>query len=131
VTAAWAGSFELPRLAVASAHDAHWQLAGLTNPAVRVTGTGHYAYDTRDDASAYHYGYDVDYDLMIDDQRAIDGELRFAIAAEHTGRAPRGFAMAAGVTFAPDDTAQLVLDGTRRYQIALATGGVTALDALD
>jgi len=124
VDAAWSGTLDTPRLTLAIAHDARWQLSGMVGAITHVAGTGQLSYDTRDGASAYHYAYDAAYQVVIDDQRAIGGAIQFAITAEHTGSSPRRFAIAADVTFEPDDTAMLVLDGARRYRIMLATGAV-------
>jgi hypothetical protein len=134
VEATWTGGFDLPHLAVTISHDARWQLTGMVGSIAHIDGTGQLAYDTRDDASSYHYQYDATYHVIVNDQRAIGGTIALSIAAEHraadaAGGATRKLAITAQLTFAPDDTAELVLDGSRHYRIALATGAVTALDA--
>jgi len=131
VTSTWSSDLDLPALAVSLTHDAAWQLSGITPSVAHVDGTGSLSYDTRDDASTYHYQYAATYHVVVDDTRAIGGAITFAI---HGDRAQAGahhrFTITAQLTFAPDDTAELVLDGARHYRIALATGVVTDLDAL-
>ncbi|HEX4422100.1 MAG TPA: hypothetical protein VH165_29515 [Kofleriaceae bacterium] len=130
VRTTWSSELELPYLAVSIAHDATWQLTGITRSIAHVDGIGHLAYDTRDNASGYHYRYDATYHVVVDDQRAIGGDIELAISTEHTapaGTVARRFAIDAQLTFSPDDTAELTLDGTRHYRIALATGAVTPI----
>ena len=123
VDATWTGTLELPDGALDLQHDARWQLSRMSGSIAHVDGTGHLAYRTRDLGSSYAYRYDATYHVIVNDVRAIGGDLHFAITGQHAGAAP--YAIAADVTFAPDDTATLVLDGTRRYQILLATGAIT------
>jgi hypothetical protein len=131
VTATWSSGLDLPQLAMSIAHDASWQLTGITPQLAHVDGTGHLTYDTSDDATTFHYGYDATYHVVVDDKRAIGGAIDFTIHGERTvTSASHRFTIAAQLTFAPDDTAELVLDGTHHYRIALATGIVTDLDAL-
>jgi hypothetical protein len=127
VEAAWSGRLDLPQLALSIEHEAHWQLSRMVGDIAHVDGTGRLAYDTRDDAATHHYAYDASYHVVIDDQRAIGGDIRFAIDVAHTGPAARRYTVAAALAFEPDDTALLVLDGARRYRVALATGAVTPL----
>jgi len=131
VTSSWSGGLELPALAMSIAHDATWKLSGITPQVAHVDGTGHLTYDTRDDASAYHYRYDATYHVVVGEKRAIGGELTFAISGEHKANATgdtRRFAIDAELTFHPDDTAELSLDDVHHYRIAMATGKVTKLD---
>ena len=133
VTSTWSSDLDLPQLAVSLAHNAAWQLSGITPSVAHVDGTGSLSYDTRDDASTYHYQYAATYHVVIDDTRAIGGTIAFAIHGERTqmrSQASHRFTINAQLTFEPDDTAELVLDGARHYRIALATGVVTDLDAL-
>ncbi|HET9623567.1 MAG TPA: hypothetical protein VFP84_19480 [Kofleriaceae bacterium] len=131
VASTWSAGLDLPQLAMTIAHDATWQLTGITPSIAHVDGTGSLTYDTRDDASSFHYRYDATYHVVVDDTRAIGGEIGFEIHGERrAARATHRFAITAQLTFAPDDTAELVLDGTHHYRIALATGIVTDLDAL-
>ena len=130
VISTWSSDLDLPELAVSLAHDAAWQLTGITPSVAHVDGTGSLQYDSRDDASTYHYAYAATYHVVVDDTRAIGGAITFAIHGERTSaEASHRFAITAQLTFAPDDTAELVLDGTHHYRIALATGVVTDLDA--
>jgi len=124
VDASWSGTLELPGRALDLQHDARWQLSRMTGPIAHVDGTGHLAYQTRDLGSSVQYSYDATYHVIVNDVRAIGGDIHFAITGQAPG-APAPYTIAADVTFAPDDTAALVLDGTRRYQILLATGAVT------
>lgn len=131
VRTSWSGGLELPRLAMSIAHDATWSLTGITPQLAHVDGTGHLTYDTRDDASSYHYRYDATYHVVVDDQRAIGGDIDFAITGEHTANdtgATRRFAIDAQLMFFPDDTAELALDGAHHYRILMATGAVTKID---
>jgi hypothetical protein len=128
VEASWSGALDLPQLAMSIEHAARWRLTGMTGAIAHVDGTGHLAYASRDAATSYHYRYDATYHVVVDDRRAIGGEIDFAITAEHTGGATRTFAIAAQLTILPDDTGELVLDGERHYRVALATGAVTRLD---
>lgn len=131
VTSTWSSDLDLPELAVSLAHDAAWQLTGITPSIAHVDGSGSLSYDTRDDASTYHYQYAATYHVVVDDTRAIGGAIAFVIHGERTtGTAVHRFTIHAQLTFAPDDTAELVLDGTHHYRIALATGFVTDLDAI-
>jgi hypothetical protein len=131
ITSTWSSDLDLPELAVSLSHDAAWQLTGITPSIAHVDGTGSLSYDTRDDGATYHYQYAARYHVVVDDTRAIGGAITFAIRGEHaTASASHRFTITAQLTFAPDDTAELVLDGTHHYRIALATGIVTDLDAL-
>jgi hypothetical protein len=127
VDATWSGTLELPTLSLDLQHDARWELSRMSGSIAHVDGTGHLTYQTRDLGSLYPYAYDATYHVIVDDVRAIGGDIHFAITGEHTGAAARQYALTADVTFAPDDTALLVLDGTRHYQILLATGTVTPI----
>jgi hypothetical protein len=127
VDATWSGTLELPTLALDLQHDARWQLTRMSGPIAHVDGAGHLVYQTRDLGSSYHYSYDATYHVVVNDVRAIGGDIHFDITGQHTGATARSYALTADVTFAPDDTAVLVLDGTRHYQILLATGAVTPI----
>jgi hypothetical protein len=127
VEAVWSGTLELPQLAVDIQHDARWELSRMAGSIAHVDGTGHLAYQTRSFGAFYRYDYDATYHVVVNDVRAIGGDIHFDITGEYTGPTNRTYEMTADVTFDPDDTALLVLDGTRRYQILLATGAVTAL----
>lgn len=127
VDATWSGTLELPRLSLDLQHDARWQLSRMSGPIAHVDGTGHLTYQTRDLGSSYQYAYDATYHVVVNDVRAIGGDIQFAITGQHTGATARQYALTATVTFAPDDTALLVLDDTRQYQILLATGAVTPI----
>ncbi|MEO7732732.1 MAG: hypothetical protein ABIY55_17310 [Kofleriaceae bacterium] len=126
VDATWAGTLELPERSLDLQHDARWQLSRMTGAIAHVDGTGHLVYQTRDLGSAYQYSYDATYHVVVNDVRAIGGEIHFVITGQHAG-ADAPYAVTADVTFAPDDTADLVLDGTHQYQILLATGAVTPI----
>lgn len=131
VASSWSGGLELPALAMSIAHDAAWKLSGITPHVAHVDGTGHLTYDTRDDASAYHYRYDATYHVVVDDKRAIGGEMGFAISGVRTNHASgetRRFTIDAQLTFNPDDTAELSLDDVHHYRILMATGAITQLD---
>ncbi|HEY0193665.1 MAG TPA: hypothetical protein VGC42_21255 [Kofleriaceae bacterium] len=130
VTTTWSGGLELPSLAMSIAHDATWKLSGITPSLAHVDGTGHLTYDTRDDATSYHYRYDATYHVIVDDQRAIGGDIKFAITGEHADHdaSTRRFAIAAQLTFNPDDTAELSLDDLHHYRVVMATGAVTPID---
>ncbi|MBC7978691.1 MAG: hypothetical protein H7138_27205 [Myxococcales bacterium] len=65
--------------------------------------------------------------MSVPAQCLISGDIHFEITGEHTGVRSRAYNMTATITFEPDDTARLVLDGTRRSQILLATGEVLPL----
>jgi len=127
VDAAWSGTLDLPTLGLDLQHDARWQLSRMVGPIAHVDGTGHLSYQTRTFGTAYDYSYDATYHVVVNDVRAIGGDIQLAITGEHTGVSARRYALTAEVTFEPDDTAQLTLDDTRRYQILLATGAVTPL----
>jgi hypothetical protein len=131
VDATWSGTTELPQISLDVVHDARWQLTRMAGPIAHVDGTGHLDYMTRSFGAFQRYAYDATYHVVVNDVRAIGGEIRFAITGDHTGAQDRSFEMTAEVAFAPDDTASLVLDGTRRYQIMLATGEVVALPQTD
>lgn len=129
VTAAWTGSFDLPHLSMSVAHDARWTLTAMTDDIARVDGTGHLVYETRDSVASFRYEYDATYRVTVNDQRAIDGEMELAITAEHRNdEAQRKFEIEAKLRFLPDDTAELVLDGTRRYRIWMATAEVKQIE---
>jgi hypothetical protein len=128
VDATWSGTLELPERTLDLQHDARWQLSRMSGSIAHVDGTGHLDYQTRDLGSSYHYSYDATYHVVVNDVRAIDGDIHFAIAGQHTGATARAYALTADVTFQPDDTALLVLDGTRQYHILLATGAVTPVE---
>ena len=124
VDASWSGTLDLPTLSVDLQHDARWQLSRMAGSIAHVDGTGHMAYTTWAFGSTHSYSYDATYHVVVNDARAIDGDLQLAITGTHAGVGARRYAITAAVTFQPDDTALLVLDGTRRYQILLATGEV-------
>jgi hypothetical protein len=132
VQSSWSSDLELPELAMTLSHDASWQLTGLTPSIAHVAGTGSLTYDTRDSTQTYHYHYDASYHVVIDDTRAIGGGISLAITATRSEAATRQqFAITGELTFSPDDTADLVLDGSHHYRILLATGAVTPATAAE
>ena len=125
VTATWTGTTGVDAIDLTLLHDVNWQLTRMVGPIAHIDGTGHVDYQTQGFGSIASYAYDVTYHVIVDDVRAIGGSMHLTITGTHAGPSRAPYTITADLTFSPDDTADLTLDGTHHYQLALATGQVS------
>jgi hypothetical protein len=136
VAVAWSGTLVLPDLTASVDRHGAWTLTGLQTDRVTLDGDGRFSFDSdvksifRAAESTYHLAYDASYDAVVVDKTSgnpIAGTIHYAIAAAHTETAEgttttSSFDVDAEVTFTGDGKASLVIDGSERYTIDLATG---------
>jgi hypothetical protein len=134
----WSGSLDLPNVSASVDRTGDWTLSGIQSGTPTFAGEGTFSFDIsvtsifRPVTASYHLDYDATYNNVKLDatHRPVGGSVHYAISAEHTVTGTRGsgsgsFDIDAVVTFASDGTATLSLDGSRHYQVNLATGVVT------
>jgi hypothetical protein len=127
VAATWTGSTDQHAVTLDLAHDASWQLTRMAGPIAHIDGTGHVDYQTQTFGSITSYAYDATYHVIVNDVRILEGTIDATVTGTHAGPGSAPYTISASITFASDDTASLTLDGTRHYQLALATGAITPL----
>lgn len=130
VDLAWSGAIDLPLLEDSEQRTGHWTLGGLTQATAAISGVGHLEFDSATPTSAFHFAYDVTYQLSYDAAalRPIGGSLDYAIDASITrGGELHAVAIDGRAEFSPDGGATLVLDGTQRYHVDADTGSVARL----
>jgi hypothetical protein len=138
VTVAWSGSLDVPNLSASVERTGSWTLSAIQSGTPVFAGEGAFQLDIavtsvfRPVTSTYHLDYHATYTSVALDSahRPVGGSIHYAVAGEHTVTGTRGsaggsFDVDAVVTFAADGTASLTLDGSRHYQVNLATGAVT------
>jgi hypothetical protein len=97
----------------------------MAGPIAHIDGTGHVDYQTQTFGSITSYAYDATYHVIVNDIRILEGTIDATVTGTHAGPGSAPYTISASIAFASDDTASLTLDGTRHYQLALATGAVT------
>lgn len=134
----WTGEIDAPRFDATIDRSGDWTLSGLQSGTAELNGTG--SFDVDSEFMAFYQPvtrtflleYDARYDgvkLRLDDGVITAGTIEYEVHAKKTATrgtrtAERELDVTAQVTFTGEGTAQLVLDGDRRYVITLADGTI-------
>ena len=132
VTLALTGSLALPNLSLTIDRHGHWTLADLKTASPKLDGDGSFTFDSTIGQATYHLTYDAHYDAIVFDAQhtPVSGEIDYTIHAQHMNAAGNGsFSLDAVITFTGDGHATIVLDGTAKYSLDLATGVVIEIGA--
>ena len=136
VTGTWTGALTLPRLAISATRTGTWTLSGLLTATVTIEGTAH-AELTSQFASASDQNHkqlalaaDATYRAVVVDRVSrlpVGGDIEYAITGRRTHTTPgldtsQAISMDATLTFHPDHTATLVIDGDKHFDLDLEAG---------
>lgn len=137
VSVAWSGDLALPHFSAAVDREGTWQLTGVQSGTAVFSGSSSFEADAEFQAAwrnirrHYHLSYRATYDA-ITVQRAprqiVSGSVHYDVAASRKASSTSGsseatFDVSADLTFA-SGSAELVLDGSHRYTLNVATGQV-------
>ena len=139
---AWNGSIDVPRWSASIARSGDWTLSNLQSDIAQLDGQGSIDVDSdfqalyRDVRKTLHLEYDAEWtavQLSKSLRRPVGGSAQFDVHVERTSHrgardAEAQFDIEAIVTFQPDGTASLVLDGQRHYTVDLEAGTVQPQD---
>ena len=144
VDVAWSGSLLSQNLDAAVMRDGSWTVTGLSTDTATFSGDSTFSFDAtlrsifRPDVTAtYAFDASASYDavrIATQERQVIDGMASFDLSAHSTvtgagsSNVDATFDVHAEITFHADHTAALVLDGSRRYSIDLATGLVVRVN---
>jgi hypothetical protein len=138
VEVAWSGNLALPHFSASVDRRGTWQLTGVQSGTAVFSGSSSFEADAQFQAAwrniqrHYHLSYEASYD-DITVQRAprqiVSGAVHYDVAASREASSTRGeseatFDVSADLTF-NNGSAELVLDGSHRYTLNVATGQVT------
>ena len=136
VTGTWSGQLTLPRVVISGTRSGTWTLSGLQTATVTIEGTAH-AELTSQFASASDQNHkqlaltaDATYQAVLVDRASrlpVGGDIEYAITGQRTHTTPgldktQAISMDATLTFHPDHTATLVIDGDKHFHLDLETG---------
>ncbi len=138
----WSGELDTARRYANLERSGNWTLSSLTSSVVEFNGTGTFSQDSEFEAldrpvsRTYMFDYSAQYNNVEFDRtmrRPVGGTIQYRVDAARTeSRRFRdidaSFQVEVNVTFQPDGTAELVLDGDRRYVVTLSNGEVVAED---
>jgi hypothetical protein len=136
VTGTWTAHLTLPRVTVAAMTTGTWTLSGLRTPSVTINGTSHldltsqFASASDENHKNLALAVDATYqDVAVATGASMPsaGDIQLAITGQRTHTTPglnktSSFTIDATLTFQPDHTAMLVIDGDRDFVIDLETG---------
>lgn len=138
LTVAWSGELTLPRYSASVSRTGDWTVIGLQEEVAQFDGEGTFDLESEFDAlftnehRTANFSWDAEYEAIrfrVADGIPIDGEARFAVHLERTReRGARSveaeFDIDGVLTFDGSGGATLVLDGSRTYEVDVATGTV-------
>jgi hypothetical protein len=136
VTGTWTGHLQVPRLTLTLTRTGTWTMSGLQAATMEVEGRSHadlmsrFASASDQNHKELALASDATYQAITVDRASrwpISGDIHYAITGERTHTTPgldtsRTFSVDALLTFHPDHTATLVLDGDVRYELDLEAG---------
>lgn len=142
VDVAWSGSVDTPNFDSTVSRIGTWSLTGLQSEIATFSGLSAFSYSAtltsifHARVSTYELNTAAAYNeirISTDDRETIDGSAVFDVSAHRmvTGSKhdiDRAFDVHAELTYHPDHTATLVLDGTREYLIDLDTGRIVRVN---
>jgi hypothetical protein len=137
-TVDWSGTLSLTGLTATVQRHGAWDLTGVSTGTATFDGSGSFSFDAqfmsvfRNEQATASLSYDATYASITYDEAAhaiTGGKVHYTVSASAMSSSTHGsssgsFAMDAVLTFGPNGTATLVLDGSHTYLIA-ASGLVT------
>jgi hypothetical protein len=139
VDMAWSGEIVIPNELTASVErSGQWTMTNIQSGTASIDGVSSFDFDASFDGDdvdrRYHFSYSAEYDHIVVEMtpsRLVSGTIRYDISADRFVSVDGGddidvsFDIDAVLTFDADGNATLVLDGTRTYDVDVATGHVT------
>jgi hypothetical protein len=142
VNVAWSGTLDSEHVDASVTRNGTWTLTGLQTDTATFDGDSTFSFDATllsifrpGVTSTYAFDASASYDavrISTQQRQIIDGSASFDVSARHTVMGGRNdvdasFDVHAEITF-HGGTADLVLDGTQRYTITLASGLVVRVN---
>jgi|GEM_PF-1325438 len=135
---AWDGTLDLPQYDAAATRTGDWTLSGIQSGTATLNGDGSFSFDSEfmsldgNRMRTWQLDYAASYDgvqIDVDTAAAVGGNAVFNVAARRTASnrfrdVEAEFDIEVDVTFNGDGTATLLLDGSRSYELELASGVV-------
>ena len=135
---AWSGEVNTARRFAVLERSGTWTLSSLTSSIAAFNGTGQFSVDSEFQAlfrpvmRSFSLDYQANYNNVQLDRalrRPVGGSIQYQVSAARTEsrrfrEVDSSFDMDVNVTFEPDGTATMVLDGDRRYTVTLSNGEV-------
>lgn len=141
VVVAWAGSLDLPQYDASASRNGDWTLSDIQSGTAAFNGDGTFSFDSEfvsldgNRTRTYQLDYAARYnDVLIDvaTEAPVGGNAVFNVSADRTASnqfrdVEVSFDIEVDVTFNGNGTATLVLDGSRSYDLELASGVIVRL----
>ncbi len=138
VDVAWSGNLVLPNFSASVDREGTWQLTGIQSGSAVFSGSSSFEADAHFQAAwrnierDYHLSYSATYDditVQRVPRQIVSGAVHYDVTASRKASSTRGssdasFDVSADLTF-DNGSAELVLDGSHRYTLNVATGQVT------
>jgi hypothetical protein len=139
VTGSWSGQLQTPRMTISATRTGTWTVSGFQTSTVTINGTSHVDL-TSQFASASDKNHknlvlaiDATYEAATVERTsnlATGGDIQYVITGQRTHMTPgldtsQTFTIDATLTFHPDHTATLVIDGKEQFEVNLDTGETT------
>ena len=137
---AWNGELDTVRRYANIDRSGQWAVGALTSSVATFGGSGQLSVDSEFEAlnrpvmRSFSLDYDAEYNDILFDRtlrRPVNGSITYSVQAARTEsrrfrEVDASFDVEVVVTFSPDGTATMVLDGDRLYQVTLSNGEVVA-----
>lgn len=137
----WDGTLALPQYTAAANRTGDWTLSGIQSGTAAFNGEGSFSFDSEfvsldgNRMRTWQLDYAASYDDVLVDvatAQPLGGNAQFSVAARRTASnqfrdVEAEFDIDVDVTFNGDGTATLVLDGSRSYELVLASGVVVKI----
>ncbi len=128
----WSGDLTLPGFSANVARQGDWTLSGVQTPTVTFDGTGSFTFASqfasafRNEQASVNLAYSASYDGVTfapASHHATGGTIHYTVdatraASSTSGSSNAAFSVDALVTFNPDGSANLTLDGSHSYSIS-------------
>jgi hypothetical protein len=139
VTGSWSGQLQTRRVAISATRTGTWTVSGLQTSTVTINGTSHidvtsqFASASDSNHKNLALAIDATYQAVMIDRTsdlATGGDIQYAITGKRTHTTPaldgsQTFTVDATLTFHPDHSATLVIDGNQKFDVDLDTGEAT------